>query len=122
MNYSILKFITLTKIKEITFPEPACILIFTLKKHGQDVQFLIPELTQFSKLTRIITVRDDDKVKFSQEKLSDDTYWHISLLGLNKYLDLIQKIEGKNILPDDLSYNYSNYRLPRLLLHTKKGY
>ena len=107
MNYSILNFITLTKIKEITFPEPACILIFTLKKHAHDVQFFIPELTQFSKLTRKITVRDDDKFKFSQEKLSDDTYWHICLLGLNTYLDLIKKITSKkDTLNEDPRENY----------------
>jgi len=95
-NYSILNFTTLTKVKDIAFEEsdePACILIFTLKKSGSEIEFLIPELTQFSKLTGTITIRDDDRFKFLQEKLTDDIYWHISLLGLNKYLELIEKIE-----------------------------
>jgi hypothetical protein len=97
-NYSILNFTTLTKVKDIAFEEsdePACILIFTLKKSGSEIEFLIPELTQFSKLTGTITIRDDDRFKFLQEKLTDDIYWHISLLGLNKYLELIEKIEHK---------------------------
>ncbi len=100
-TYSILEFITLTKIKEITFEEsdePACVLIFTVKKPVSYVKFLIPELTQFSKLTGIITIRDNDIIEFPQEKLKDDIYWHICLLGLNKYLNLIKKIE-QNALP-----------------------
>lgn len=95
-TYSILNFTTLTKVKDITFEEsdePACILIFTLKKSGSEIEFLIPELTQLSKLTGTITIRGDDRFKFLQEKLTDDIYWHISLLGLNKYLELIEKIE-----------------------------
>ena len=105
-NYSISNFITLTKIKEITFEEsdePACILIFSLKKPRKKIEFSIPELTRFSKLTGIITIRDDDKFKFQQEKLENDILWHISLLGLNRYLDLITKIDY-NTLPLE---NYS---------------
>jgi hypothetical protein len=100
-TYSILKFITLTKIKEITFEEsdePACVLIFSMKKPESHVKFLIPELTQFSKLTEIISIRDNDIIELPQEKLKDDIYWHICLLGLNKYSNLIQKIE-QNSLP-----------------------
>lgn len=99
-TYSILNFTTLTKVKEITFgksAEPACILIFTLKKSGSEIEFLVPELTQLSKLTGTITIRDDDRFKFLQEKLTDDIYWHISLLGLNRYLELIEKIEHNTI-------------------------
>jgi hypothetical protein len=111
-TYSILNFTTLTKVKDITFEEsdePACILIFTLKKAGSEIEFLIPELTQFSKLTGTITIRNDDKFKFLQKRLKDDVCWHISLLGLNRYLDLIEKIENKNdffenVLRDDNNY------------------
>jgi len=107
--YSILKFITLTKIKEITFPEPACILIFTFKKPASAVEFSIPELTQFSRLTEIITIREDNKFKLIQEMLADDIYWHISLSGLNRYLDLIRKIEGKDETSKDMRDNYNHY-------------
>ncbi len=111
-TYSILNFTTLTKVKDITFEEsdePACILIFTLKEPGSEIEFLIPELTQFSKLTGIITIRDDDKFKFLQEKLTDDIYWHISLLGLNRYSELIGKIENKDdIFEDELRDGYHN--------------
>ena len=90
-TYSILNFTTLTKVKDIAFEEsdePACILIFTLKEPCSEIEFLIPELTQFSKLTGTITIRDDDRFKFLQEKLTDDIYWHVSLLGLNRYFEL----------------------------------
>jgi len=111
-TYSILNFTSLTKVKDITFgksAEPACILIFTLKEPDSEIEFLIPELTQFSKLTGIITIRDDDKFKFLQEKLMDDIYWHISLLGLNRYLELIGKIENKDdIFEDELRGGYHN--------------
>ena len=93
-TYSILNIIPLTKIKEITFKEPSCILVFTLEKPESIVEFLIPELTQFSKLTEIITVRDDDKFKIAQKKLNEDFYWHICLQGINKYLELINRIEN----------------------------
>lgn len=99
-TYSILNFTTLTKVKDITFEEsdePACILIFTLEKTGSEIEFLIPELTQFSKLTGTITIRNDDKFKFLQEKLKDDVCWHISLLGLNRYLELIEKIKHDSL-------------------------
>jgi hypothetical protein len=112
-TYSILNFTTLTKIKDITFgksAEPACILILTLKEPGSEIEFLIPELTQFSKLTEIITIRDDDKFKFLQEKLTDDIYWHISLLGLNRYSELIGKIENRDdIFEGELRGGYSHY-------------
>lgn len=117
-TYSILNFTTLTKVKEITFgksAEPACILIFTLKEPDSEIEFLIPELTQFSKLTGIITIRDDDKFKFLQKKLTDDIYWHISLLGLNRYSELIGKIENKDdIFEDELRgvyHNLDNYTI-----------
>ncbi len=111
-TYSILNFTTLTKVKDITFEEsdePACILIFTLEKPGSEIEFLIPELTQFSKLTGTITIRNDDKFKFLQEKLKDDVCWHISLLGLNRYLDLIKKIGNKkDIFEDELRDNLNH--------------
>lgn len=93
-HYSILKFITLTRIKNITFTEPSCILIFSLKKEKTHTEFLIPEISEFSKLTKTITVREDSRFKIDQDELEDDKYWHINLLGLRNYLDMINKIEA----------------------------
>lgn len=102
-HYSILKFVTLTKIKEITFEEPACVLIFSKKKTKSQTEFLIPELSPFSKLTKMITIRDDSRFKLDQNKLNDDKYWHISLLGLHRYIELINKIDMSKSRLGDIS-------------------
>jgi type I restriction-modification system DNA methylase subunit len=88
-------FVSLSRIKDITFgsqSEPACIVIFD-RMPNDEVEFIIPDLTPFSNLTKIIN--DDNESTLSIEKLKkEDNLWHIYSLGYDAYLDLINFIDS----------------------------
>ncbi|OQX21014.1 MAG: hypothetical protein BWK75_04095 [Candidatus Altiarchaeales archaeon A3] len=111
-KYSIKKFLNLINIKKITFKdgsESACVLIFN-KDHDieeNDIKFIVPDMTHFSELTREIVVKDDDIAKVRQSGLSEET-WHLSILGLNKYLKLIERIES-DVYLFSLTPEYKQY-------------
>jgi type I restriction-modification system DNA methylase subunit len=88
-------FVSLSRIKDITFgsqSEPACIVIFD-RMPNDEVEFIIPDLTPFSNLTRIIN--DDNKSRLSIERLmKEDNLWHIYSLGYDAYVDLITFIDS----------------------------
>ena len=97
-TYSIDTFLNLINIKKITFganSEPACVLIFNKNStyEQNEIEFIIPDLTQFSKLTKMIIIREDNMTKVPQKLLVDDAYWHLCIFGFNKYLKLIEHIE-----------------------------
>ncbi len=96
-KYSLNLFFNLVNIKEITFgsnSENACVLTFNKKNNEEnEIEFIIPDMMKFSKITRDIVIKKDDIAKIQQSRLSEET-WHISILGLNKYLKLIEKIES----------------------------
>lgn len=96
--YSINTFLNLIDLKKITFganSEPACVLIFNKNRtyEENEIEFIIPDMTQFSKLTKIIVIREDNITKVPKILLVDDSYWHLCILGLNKYQKLIEHIE-----------------------------
>jgi len=102
-KYYLRLFINLSRIKSITFgsrSEPACIIIFTKFPHNNhnNIGFYTPYLSQFSKLTNIIS--DGHKSEVSIEELKkDDNLWHIYALGYDIYVDLIEFIDNnKNTL------------------------
>ncbi len=88
-------FVSLSRIKDVTFgsqSEPACIVIFD-RMPNDEVEFIIPDLTPFSNLTKIIN--DDNKSRLSIEKLKkEDNLWHIYSLGYDAYVDLIDFIDS----------------------------
>jgi type I restriction-modification system DNA methylase subunit len=88
-------FVSLSRIKDVTFgpqSEPACIIIFD-RMPNDEVEFIIPDLTPFSNLTKIIN--DDNKSRLSTEKLKkEDNLWHIYSLGYDAYVDLIAFIDS----------------------------
>jgi len=111
-KYSLDKFLNLINIKKITFgsgSEPACVLIFN-KNHGvekNDIGFIIPDMTQFSELTETIVIKPDDVTKVSQsELLDDDGFWHPCILGMNKYQELIKRIEKESVPLKEYSEDY----------------
>lgn len=104
--YSINTFLNLIDLKKITFganSEPACVLIFNKNRtyEENEIEFIIPDMTQFSKLTKIIVIKEDNITKVPKILLLDDSYWHLCILGLNKYQKLIEHIEeGRSHLND----------------------
>ncbi len=93
---SIKTFVDLSRIKNITFgnrSEPACILFFDRLPSDQ-IEFISPELTQFSKLTKIIC-EDNNSQASVKRLLEEDDLWHIYSLGYAIYIDLIEFIQNQ---------------------------
>jgi len=93
-KYSLRLFVNLSRIKEITFgsgSEPACIIIFDNLPSG-DVEFVTPDLSQFSLLTHEIIDGKVSKVP-PEELTKDDDLWHIYALGFSMYTDLIKFLD-----------------------------
>jgi len=88
-------FVNLSRVKDITFgsqSEPACIIIFD-HMPVDEVEFIMPDLTSFSSLTRVIN--DDNKSSLPIGKLKkEDNLWHIYALGYDSYFDLIDFIDS----------------------------
>lgn len=88
-------FVNLSKIRSMTFgieSEPACIIIFS-DAFSEEIEFITPDLSQFSRLTKNIS--DGSTSKVSIEKLRrEDNLWHIYALGYEQYLDLIAFLDS----------------------------
>lgn len=100
-KYSVNAFLNLMNTKKITFgegSEPACVLIFNKNHAKNEVEFIIPDLAKFSKLTKIIVIKEDDITKVPHsELLDDDSFWHLCIFGMNKYQKLIEHVEEESI-------------------------
>jgi hypothetical protein len=76
-RYGISKFYNLTEVKKILFEnakESASVIIFSSKlKNGNILKFLTPKLTDFSKLFKIVLLRDNDLIEINQSDLIDET-------------------------------------------------
>ncbi|PKP54527.1 MAG: hypothetical protein CVT90_00820, partial [Candidatus Altiarchaeales archaeon HGW-Altiarchaeales-3] len=100
-KYSIKKFLNLMNITKITFgsgSEPACVLLFNKRRDSEEteIEFIMPDMTQFSELTNIIVTKAGDKARVLESKLLDDELWHLCILGMNRYRKLIERIEEEN--------------------------
>jgi hypothetical protein len=120
-KHSINTLLNLMNIKKITFgesSEPACVLIFEKNHAKNEIEFLIPDMTQFSKLTKIIVIREDDTTEVPQVKLlDDDSFWHLCILGFNKYQKLIERIEGGGV---PLSNYFERFKAGETLYSKRK--
>ncbi len=103
-KYSLNIFLNLINIKKITFgngSEPSCVLIFN-KNQGankNEIEFITPDMTQFSNLTNVIVINEEGITKVSQyefKKLDADNFWHLCVFGMNKYRELIERIEKES--------------------------
>ena len=89
-------FIDLSRIKSITFgnrSEPACIIFFD-RLPNEQIEFVTPELTQFSKLTKVICEENNSQASVKR-LLEQDNLWHIYSLGYAIYIDLVEFIKNQ---------------------------
>lgn len=72
-SFGISKFYNLTEVKGILFEnakESTAVVIFSSKKEqNQTLRFLTPKLTNFSKLFKIVLLRDNDLIEINQSDL-----------------------------------------------------
>jgi len=106
-RYSLKLFINLSKIKDIAFgsgSEPACILIFDNMPSG-DVEFITPDLSQFSLLTYAITDGYTSRISL-HELIKDDNLWHVYALGFDMYIDLIELLDSNKPILNDFQKRF----------------
>jgi len=76
-KYGISKFYNLTEVKKILFEnakESVSVVIFSSKiKENNTFKFLTPKLTDFSKLFKVVLLRDNDLIEINQPELIDET-------------------------------------------------
>uniref|UniRef100_UPI00257A37BD HsdM family class I SAM-dependent methyltransferase n=1 Tax=Candidatus Borrarchaeum sp. TaxID=2846742 RepID=UPI00257A37BD len=93
-KYSLHLFAGLSRIRCITFgrgSESACILVFG-NTQPSTVQFVVPELHQFSLQTGAIIEGPVEEVSYHQLK-KEDYLWHIYALGFSIFTDLVKKFD-----------------------------
>jgi type I restriction-modification system DNA methylase subunit len=104
---SLKTFVDLSHLKNITFEsasEPACIIFFD-RLPREKIEFITPELTQFSNLTKIIN--EDNISHVSAEALVyNDDLWHIYSLGYAVYADLVEFIQSKQFILGSFSGDF----------------
>jgi hypothetical protein len=76
-NFGISKFYNLAEVKRILFEnakESTVVIIFSNKiEQNQKLKFLTPKLTNFSKLFKIVLLRDNDLIEINQSELINQT-------------------------------------------------
>ena len=106
-KYRLKKYFELSKLKNILFNkagEPASVLILDTKPNSKNViDFIVPDLTSFSKKLRIITYSNSNLKKIKQSELKkEDILWRIFVNGDWKEYQLIKKIIINNSKTKDI--------------------